>query len=64
MEKEAKAKGQKGLDRQTVGGPPLHSGPNAPLGEPGAEPLLRGGQTGAIHFRVNKSHTGTGPKRC
>ena len=53
MEKEAKAKGQKGLYRQTVGGPPLHSGPNAPLGEPGAVPLLRRGKKGAGHVRVN-----------
>ena len=64
MEEEAEAQGQDlgGLllrrrrapeQREAAVQPPLDRGPPPPPGEPGPEPLLRGGQKGAIHIRVN-----------
>ena len=59
MEEEAEAQGQALLlrraqeQREAAVQPPLDRGPPPPPGEPGPEPLLRGGQKGAIHIRVN-----------
>ena len=63
MEEKAEAQGQDlgGLllrrhapeQREAAVQPPLDRGPPPPPGEPGPEPLLRGGQKGAIHIRVN-----------